>query len=297
MENAAVNLDELKMGGGIPVLLELLGYKPLKQAGPELMYKGVLSPGDADPLFVVNKELDVWYDHSVRRGGNIIDFGMAYWNMPFAVVLKKIAEFIKIDGSDYLNPLIRKRRHAIRLPHYRVDEIKPLGNNLNITAYLTSRGIWETAQNTLSEVYYHVTDGKGVCKRFHAVGWQNELGSWEVRNQYFKGSLGHKAITFIGRDAGSLAIFDTCFSYLSWLIDNPCAFDSILIINAPNLLESAMSKAKVFLKISVYFNRSPDGLHRSVEFKRTLPWAVDRSIIYEGYNDYNEMLVKHLSTP
>jgi len=184
------------------------------------------------------------------------------------------------------------RRHAQKLPYYRVEEIKPLGTNAEITDYLKTRCVWEISQTLLSEIYYFVEDEKGVRKPFFAAGWQNELGSWEVRNMYFKGCLGHKAITFISRDETKVAVFEGCFNYLSWLTDNPFASDSILVLNSATLLESAIRKAKDFLEISVYFDRDDTGRLKSAELVQALPRAVDRSLIYREHNDYNEMIVK-----
>ncbi|MDP9079896.1 MAG: hypothetical protein M3O71_20915 [Bacteroidota bacterium] len=39
----------------------------------------------------------------------------------------------------------RKRRNAVKLPYYQIEEIKEPGNTPAITAYLKERGVWQTA--------------------------------------------------------------------------------------------------------------------------------------------------------
>jgi hypothetical protein len=189
----------------------------------------------------------------------------------------------------------RTRRHALRLPHYRVEEIKPLGNNPAVTDYLRQCCVCGPAQSYLSEVYYFVEDEKKERKYFFAAGWKNELDGWEVSAPVFRGCLGHRAITFIGRDYDSLSVFTDCFDYLSWLGDNPFAVDSIVILNAPGLLQSAARKARAFSQISTFFCRDDAGKMQSAEFTGILPQATDRSVIYKGYRSYNEMIIKRMA--
>ena len=275
-------------------LLATLGHEPAKHAGSELIYISMLRDTDTKPSFSVNKELNVWYDHGTGKSGNIIDFAMAYWKLTFIGALKKIAEVSGQNISVAATCEKRVRKHARKLPHYCIEDVKPLGNNPVITEYIISRGIWQASAALLQEIYYYVEDEQKICKQFFAAGWQNELGSWEVRNLNFRGCLGHKAITFIGRGSTSLAVFDNCFNYLSWLTENPMATESILVLNSAGLLRSAIRKAKAFLEISIFFNRDYIGRLACAEFIQALPQAVDRSAQYKDFSDYNEMLITRI---
>ena len=53
-----------------------------------------------------------------------------------------------------------------------------------------------------------------------AAGWLNEAGGWEVRNKYFKGCLGQKAISFIPGHQKELCVFEGYINYLSWKTEN-----------------------------------------------------------------------------
>lgn len=279
---------DLKAAASLPLLLEALGHRPEKQHGQELIYH-LSGPR---PCFAVNQQHNIWYDHHTGKGGNIIDFAIMYWKVTFREALKKLNEhFDRCQLPEY-GRLQCRRRHAQKLPHYRLQHTGPLGNNVDISHYLKAKKVWEVSQSLLSEVYYYVKDENARIKTFHAAGIQNELGHWQISSPCFNDCLGHKAISFIGRSNTDVAVFQDTISYLSWQTDNPAAGDSILILHSDDLLLSAIRKIKDFAEISVLFNRDDTGRLRSAELIQALPQATDRSAIYEGHTHYNEWLVK-----
>ena len=287
----SIQAREIKDTVSIVDLLSRLGYEPVRIHGQESKYLSMLHT-ETQPSFYVKDQLGVWYDQGLGKGGTIIDFGLAYWKLPFQETLEKI---VQVCGTNL--PLVNydrqesaRKRRAVKIPHYEVEEIKPLGNNPQITDYLNYRGIWQAAQGRLQEVYYFVEDQKKQRKYFFATGWQNELGSWEVRNKYFKGCLGHKAISFIPGDENRLAVFEGYLNYLSWLTDNPGAEDSVLVLNSIALLNTAAKKAQSYNEVAIYFDRDQTGHNATLELIKAVPQAVDHSAIYDGHNDYNDKL-------
>jgi hypothetical protein len=179
---------------------------------------------------------------------------------------------------------------AVKIPHYEVEEIKEMGSNAAITWYLKERGIGKIAQEKLKEVYYYVEDQKKLKKHFFAAGWQNELGGWEVRNKYFKGCLGHKAVSFIPGIAERLSIFEGYLDYLSWLTEHEECNASVLVLNSLSLLEVGIRRAKDFASVDLYFDRDKSGHQASIQFVSAVPYAKDRSACYDGFKDYNDRL-------
>jgi hypothetical protein len=286
--------NQIKEQVSLVDLLSRLGFQPLRTTGRESLYISMIRDSDINPSFSVNDTLGVWYDHGLDKGGNIIDFGLVYWQLPFCEVLEKI---LQITSAEIKPPSPGRKRSAVKIPHYQIQEFKALGNNQAITEYLRSRKIWEAAQNKLKEIYYYVEDQKGLRKFFFAAGWQNELGAWEVRNLYFKGCLGHKAISFVPGDADRLAVFEGYLNYLSWLTENPQATHSVLVLNSLSLLNIGIIKAKDFAEVSLYFDRDSAGEIACLHFKKAVPQAVDCSAIYRHHNDYNEKLVSGTKYP
>jgi hypothetical protein len=281
---------QIKKSASMVTLLSAIGIQPAKKAGREYFYHSPLRDNDNTPSFAVNDELGCWYDHGTGKGGNIIDFGLHYWpQSSFSEVLQKIISSLNQVGLPAVQP--RRKRAAVKEPHYKILEIRELGNNRAIESYLNSRGVWRPAQGLLKEIYYYVEDSQKNRKTFFAGGWQNELGSWEVRNIRFKGCIGHKAISFIPGDEQRLCVFEGFLNYLSWLTEEPFCNDSILVLNSIALIQSGISKARSFPNISTYFDNDPSGRSATEAFKFALPQSVDCSSVYEDYNDYNDKLL------
>lgn len=280
---------ELKAAASLPKLLEALGHQPEKRHGQELIYH-LSGP---KPAFAVNQQHNIWYDYHAGKGGNIIDFAIMYWKVTFREALKKLGEHFELNELPDYGRLQCRRRHAQKLPHYRLQHTRPLGQNPNITAYLQEKCIWEASQDILTEVYYYVQDESGHIKPFYAAGLQNELGHWQVSSPIFNKCLGHTAISFFQKNETQVSIFQDTISYLSWQTDHPQSDHSILIVHSDDLLLSAIRKIKDFQEISVLFNRDDTGRRQSAELLQALPQATDRSV-YEGHTHYNEWLVKRV---
>jgi hypothetical protein len=288
-----LNASDIKDQVSLVALLTNLGYKPSRKSGKEMMYLSMLRDSDTDPSFAVNDKLGVWYDHGAGKGGNIIDFGLAYWPaLSFREVLKKIVEVSDTPVSVPLGAAekCRKRRHAVKVPYYLVEKIMDLGNSDAITAYLESRDVWAAAQGRLKEVYYYVEDEMKFRKYFFAAGWQNESGGWEVRNKYFKGCLGIKGLTLIPGDDTRLAVFEGYLNYLSWLTTNTHATETALILNSLSLLQAGIKTGQHYPQNDLYFDHDEKGRAATLIYIEAVPGSYDKSAIYEGYNDFNDWL-------
>jgi hypothetical protein len=272
-------------------LLARLGFQPAKPAGPELVYHSMLREGDRTPSFSVNDTLGVWYDHGTGKGGNVIDFGLAYWpGLSFREVLTKIWETAQLAVPFSFQPAVStsgRRRKALKLPHYQVENVKPLAS-MAICQYLDNRGLLDIAPQFLKEVHYYVEDETHKFKHFFAAGHQNELGGWEVRNKHFKGCLGRKALTLIAGIDRRLAIFEGYFDYLSWRHEQPNDHTSVLVLNSLSLLEQGLRIAMAYPHIDCFFDHDKAGRAATRRLLQALPYASDRSAYYKGYNDYND---------
>jgi hypothetical protein len=280
---------DLKEHASIVDLLSRLGYEPTKKFGKEHMYQSMLRDGDNQPSFSVDDKIGAWYDHGTGKGGNIIDFGLAYWpDLKFNEVVEKIQ-----TACGVVSPLRREARPRlpVKARNYVIEQFKTLGTHPAITSYLQSRGIFDIARKHLKEVYYHVKDEKGEKRQFFAAGWKNESESWEVRNRYFKGCLGQKAVSLIPGDQRSVAVFEGFINYLSWLKENPEAGHSIIVLNTLSLLGEGIRKAMQYPSVDLYLDRDTAGLSATKDFIKALPYATDRSSVYGKFNDYNDKLV------
>jgi hypothetical protein len=287
-----INPSVIREQVSITGLLSRLGFEPARNSGRELLYRSMLRDGDTKPSFCVNDSLGVWFDHGTGKGGNVIDFGLAFWPaLGFKDVCGKLCEVMQQTAPaaiSFFQPGERKRRKALKLPHYRVDKIHSLGHSPAIQQYLERRGIWEIAQGILQEVHYHVTDEKRQVKHFFAAGHRNESGGWEVRNKYFKGCLGHKGLTLIEGDNRRLCLFEGFFDYLSWKHEHQEQQDSALVLNTLSLLPAAIKVATRYPHLTVFFDNDTAGRQASRQFITELPYASDGASAFAGHHDYND---------
>ncbi|MBE8714829.1 toprim domain-containing protein [Sphingobacterium hungaricum] len=297
------NIQQMKQQASIVELLSRLGHDPAYRSGKELFYKSMLRE-EKTPSLCVNDSLNVWYDHGGQnvagiKGGNIIDFALAYWYpASFNEVVEKIKNIMAITiNSPHKISAEQKRPRKLtsKLSNYSIERIQDLGHNFGITRYLQSRSIWDQAQDRIKEVYYTINSGSKRGRQFFSAGWQNDAGGWELRNRIsdrdFKSCIGRKAITTISGNSDSLCLFEGYMDYLSWLKEHPDATDTVLVLNSVNLLDTAILQAKDFASIHVFFDRDPAGESALSLLKSELPQAIDCSANYRGYKDYNEMIM------
>jgi hypothetical protein len=290
MEENRYDLKTLREQTDLVLLLSKLGFQPLKRSGGELFYLSMLRDNDTSPSFCVNEKLGIWYDHGLAKGGNVIDFALAYWpGLDFRQAMEKL-----IDTSESFQALSSQNRPVqmempLRHPSYLIREIRETGTNPAISAYLDRRGILEVARPFIKEVYYSIKKDNGKRMELFAAGWPNDLGGWEVRNSHFKGCLGKKSMRFIaGED--HLTVFEGMMDFLSWKLEHPSSTASALILNSVAFLKPAMLFARGYSSIDLFFDHDPSGKKASAEFLRNVPWSLDRSELYRGYNDYNEKI-------
>ncbi|WP_454801373.1 toprim domain-containing protein [Mucilaginibacter phyllosphaerae] len=281
-------VKELKESASIIALLDRLGYQPVPKKGREAMYVSMLRDNDNDPSLSVNDRLGVWFDHGVGKGGNIIDFGIAYWKgLKFNQVVAKICETLDMQPPA---PRIIRSLPNPRTPNYTIHQVKPLGTHPAINEYLLSRGIFHIAKPYLKEVYYYLEDDKGIRKNYFSAGWQNDYGAWEVRNRLFKGCMGSKAITTIPGHPKNVAVFEGFIDFLSWKKEHPEDLRSIIVLNSVTLWQQGVNKAKAYSSIDLYFDRDPSGKLATRDFLKALPYASDRSSVFDGFKDYNDKI-------
>lgn len=288
-----INARELKDTVSMVDFLSRLGYQPVKKIRAEHMYLSMLRDSDTTPSFSVNDEAGCWYDHGDGKGGNVIDFGKLYWQgLSFPEVLEKIAGVMGMEHTISDNELPKAiRQKTKKEPFYQVLKVQALGNNPAIMNYLESRGIGKVAEGRLKEIYYYTEDENKKRKNFFAAGWQNENGSWEVRNLNYKTCVGHKGISFIPGTGSGISIFEGFFDYLSWLTDNPFTTDAVLVLNSLALLQSGIDRSREYGNVSLFFDHDKAGRKATAEFIDHVRFARDCSGVYRGHKDYNDKLV------
>ncbi|MCT1533019.1 hypothetical protein M3B46_18605 [Sphingobacterium daejeonense] len=254
-------------------LLKALGHEPISINGDEFGYASVFGKRTNNKIVLtVNQQFKSWFDSSLGKGGNLMDFARTYWpDLSTEQIEEKLRE-IQARSAKKDRPL--RKRKATKIPDYRVARTRPLGYNNEVTDFLMESGLWELVDLNIREVYYYVTDQKGKRKDFCAAGWLNENGGWEVRAQNYTGCIGTKGMTFNPGSYSILAIFPEYVDYLKRRNDKHLQYASVLILNHPEFLSAALKRASHYEKVLFYVDDTRIGYQSAREvFTDKLPHA------------------------
>jgi Toprim-like len=261
-----------------------MGIEPKRVVGNSYWYLSPLRDEKA-PSFKVDASINRWYDHGMGVGGKLVDLGIRLLQI-------SVVEFLDmISGQSFSNSFsFQKPQHEAGKPI--IKKVKTLENKA-LLDYLDERSIYPQfiAEIFCNEVYYEI---KG--KHYFAIGFKNDLGGYEVRNKYFKGSIGPKAIsTIVKNGAKSFALFEGFFDFLSVFQQGRIVTDlSFIILHSVNQIDRAIEELKKHNPhyILSYFDNDDAGKQCFQNLKAAFPKAIDRSHHYEGYKDFNEMIMQ-----
>lgn len=226
----------------MPEFLRKQGFEPAKTKGHDLWY---LSPlrNEKTPSFHVHTGKNVWYDYGEGKGGDLVSYVCEYLktqNVDHAV--SDALRYIKNIGGyvPTIKPVAvetyKDEDSALKLKSDR--EIQHAG----LIAFLGNRGIpLNIAKMYLRQLYVH-NGNSGMD--FYTLGIRNEKKGFELRNRFFKGSLGKKYYSFIRGSKPkpeSLHIFEGFMDYLSIITQGkgkPLEGDTIILNSLSNMARS-----------------------------------------------------------
>lgn len=307
-----------KEARNIPIteFLESSGIKPIKQAksGQELWYSSPIRNGDSNPSFKVDTLKNLWFDFGLSRGGNIIDLVCELTNS----TVKEALAILDRPGtsrqenyaySGITTPLPRKNAMQTSL----LDEKKMVAGeiekvsfeiltvseirNLRLIEYLRSRKInLDIAKTYLKEIRYKPI---GKANTYYALGFPSGQ-SFEVRSKNFKGFVGtKKEISTLNLENNkSLSIFEGFMNFMAFLSHNGITEfqNSAIILNSVNLKDRALEVigGYDFSKIYLFLDNDEAGENAKQFFidNITDTPVIDKSILYKGYNDFNQMTME-----
>lgn len=259
-----------------------LGYKPQRVSGNQYWYHSPLHE-EKTPSFKINRAMNRWYDFGEGKGGSIIEFGVAYH---------------KLSISDFLHSLDGPGRNSVAHHQAPKKSVQEFGDSISINAvksirslalikYLRDRRIpLSLAQHHLQEVNYRLRD-----KNYYALGFLNDRGGYELRNQYIKASSSPKASTFIDQGADRLAVFEGFFDFLSYkaitdLQTHPTT--NYLILNSASFFEQQLPRMQQHPQVHLFLDNDNTGSKLTAAAIALDPHRFqDQRGMYKDYNDLN----------
>ncbi|RCR68334.1 hypothetical protein DUE52_16365 [Larkinella punicea] len=196
--------------------------------------------------FQVDTKTNRWHDFGEGIGGDLVDFACAYLRSTNeANTVSDALRWIKNMGvAPYeIAPVYANTNDVTKSDSALILKTKKPIQHIGLIHYLEKRGIpLHIAHQHLKEIRLHNTRTK---KNFTALGFRNEEGGFELRNSFFKGCLGSKAITFIrGRNPkpDSIHLFEGFMDYLSAISQlNSRSFKGdTIVLNSLSCLKQAI---------------------------------------------------------
>jgi len=273
-----------------------LGHQPVKIRGNDYWYLSPLK-NEKTASFKVNRKLNAWYDHSLQKGGNLVDFGILFHRCSISELLQKLLQ----QNSLYIQPL--KPFDSLCPPPLAgekgkiiVLDIRHYIKSSALTEYLDYRKIpLRIANRFCKEVDFHLYD-----RKYTVIGFQNSAGGFELRSAHFKGSSSPKGVTELGQDFSKCVIvFEGFMDFLSYRAIHRARFvlqsqhePNYLILNSIGFLEKMKPKLEQYPAIHLYLDRDKKGIEVTKEALALCDKYRDESLLYENYKDLNEYLIR-----
>jgi len=264
--------------------LSSLGFHPAKIKNADYWYRSPLRD-EKTASFKVNRTRNAWYDHGIGKGGNMVDFGLAFHHCSVPELLEKFNG----DFSFHQQPvkMIAAQKEVSE------KQIKILSernlSSLPLLRYIKQRRIAENiALKYCREVVFEMND-----KKYSAIGFMNNEGGFELRNQWFKGSSSPKAVTTFTNDTKNISVFEGFFNFLSHQTiyqNQPPVSSDFLILNSAAFFEKSKPMMEQYHTIRLYMDRDKTGQNCSQQAMASSKQYSDESVLYEGYNDFNQWM-------
>jgi len=268
--------------------LSALGYEPTKISGKSYWYVSPLHE-EKTASFKVNRHLNRWFDFAEGKGGNLVDFGVQFFNVSVSDFLKKLQE-PGVSITHQSNTVVKQILDNQDNNQINILSVHDI-NAYPLLRYLQTRRISnDIAQKYLKEVHYQIGD-----KSYYALGFKNDAGGYELRNEHFKGSSSPKDVTLIDNGTNSLAVFEGFFNFLSY--QNMChkqqePLRNFLILNSTSFFEKSLTIMQEHKQVHLYLDNDKTGnkctLHalslNEAKFK-------DERKLYQKYDDLNDWLI------
>ena len=281
--------------------LAALGHRPQKIRNKDYWY---LSPLRVEKTasFKVNRVLNAWYDHGIGKGGNLVDFGILYFNCSVSDFLQHLSQYQTPSISFFhqhsaaLNlpasapSFADEKKETLNEGKIIVLETRPLAE-ISLLKYLEKRCIpLDIAEKFCKEIDFLL-----YGKTRTVIGFQNNAGGYELRSPHFKGSSSPKDVTFFNHNKEQLNVFEGFFNFLSHQAINKNDAEPLtnfLVLNSLSFFLKERERMEQHQQIHLFLDRDSGGIKFT---QQALQWSkkyIDQSHSYKKYKDLNEYLIK-----
>ena len=276
--------------------LSNLGFTPNKIRGNDYWYCSPLRE-ENEPSFKVNRKFNVWYDHGIQKGGNLIDFGIIFHQCSINELLQK---FTNKNTLSFQQPksfgLIDSNPKAGEKEKIVVMDTRDNITSLALQEYLNFRGV----QVAIANRFCKEVDFQLYNKKYTVIAFSNNAGGYELRSANFKGSSSPKEVTLFGKDLSKeILVFEGFMDFLSYQVIHQRKFfmlpkqkPNYLILNSIGFFEKMKERLEKYPSIHLYLDRDKRGLAVTKDVLATNNKYQDKSDLFKNHKDLNEYLMQ-----
>lgn len=263
--------------------LHRLGHKVARRKGCEVWYHAPYR-SDRTPSFCVNTKKNCWNDFGTGIGGDIFTLaGLMINSNDFMAQAKYIGEVTN-------NPIECSKPPKFESlpvePQFTDVKVKPLSHPALLN-YLRERDIpSDIATANCVEIHYRLHD-----KNYFAIGFPNESGGYEIRNNFFKGCIPPKAVSLIKNGSTTVNVYEGFMDFLSGLTLGYGRTEDNLVLNSVANREKAYKHLDGYNLIKCWLDNDEAGKFcLQALYRRYGDKVKDFSGVFRPYKDVNEYL-------
>lgn len=265
-----------------------LNIHPAKDRGYYGMYHSPFRK-DSDASMKVDYNKNLWIDYGANEGGTLIDLVMRIENCSNGEAIRSLEQRISgtpsfsFHGNNNSNRKEVEQESAIK-----ITGITPL-NSPALINYIRKRCVnLDIASEHCKEVHYLAND-----KPYYAIGFQNGVGGWALRNEHFKGCIMSMGATFF--DAGSkesCQLYEGFMDFLSYLTmkGSKTPQEDSIVLNSTVNLAKVKNQLSTYPKIYAFLDNDEAGKQAVQNLRSVCKEVIDQSVHYANHKDLNDYL-------
>jgi hypothetical protein len=264
--------------------LSSLGHEPKKIRNNDYWYLSPLRE-EKTPSFKINRKMNCWYDHGTGKGGNIVEFISLYTGRSPAEILASSRADTYLQKSKFLPGSKSENENSPLL----ITGDTPI-RSLVLIRYLHRRNIpLGIACRYCREISFRIRD-----RSYFAIGFKNDSGGYELRNEFLKISSSPKDITTCVHHSSKVAVFEGFMDFLSMdflLQDTPPDYMDYCILNSLSLFERARPFLEDHERIHLFLDNDKAGTSATLHALTLHEKYSSESDFYRNYKDLNDWII------
>jgi hypothetical protein len=282
-------------------LLKSLGHEPTKIRNQDYWFRSPFRE-EKTASFKVNRNRNIWFDFAEGVGGDLIDFGVRYFNCSVSKLLEYLSDApLSNNLSFHLHhpkegaPRASAEYPAVENKVTDAGKIIILGDRPlvadSLLQFLKNRCI----PIEIAQVFCREVDFELYGKLQIAIGFKNEKGGFELRSEHFKASSSPKAVTLIDQGSNKLVVVEGLFDFLSFQVlqHNPAPVSNFLVLNSLAFFTQAKELMDRYKVVNLYLDRDEKGLQCT---RKALEWDnkkyFDLGTFLQPGQDLNDWLIQ-----